>query len=476
MCGLFGIINTQPKKFDKRAFFTLGINNDSRGGDACGVFIDGKVDYGTGNENKYFLNFFDKSEVLNNTKECRIALGHCRKASVGGVHPEKAQPCVIYNSENPNKIDFVLTHNGTIKNYSELANKYIPNVDIKDMSDSQVITRIIYEHGWDILTEYVGTAAIIAVDYRNEKPQVFLWHGASLATRYVTKVTEERPLYLITDKNLTAYSSIADYLYSLYYNHKVLELSHNTLCTINDKGSLVVYKEYDRSQCVQSDYASTNTTTVVCRTYDDDDDYGYGYYRYGYSKSQGGEVAKNKKEGNTVVNGFLKMDSDFIITNNISTKVHGKFIVNPYGRILSNEDLKTYANPKTIYVFNGVVVNNKDAFDTLSTIANAWEVSPQELFDLMPELIYTLSPYPFRNNALCKSYLAHVMKEDNVGTKLFTGTVHELFSPDIYTYQDGVKSYNPSKSCALESFDLLDRCKNLEVPRQIIIDYLNDLV
>jgi asparagine synthetase B (glutamine-hydrolysing) len=46
MCGIFGMISKKSKRFNKRAFFTMGVRNDSRGGDSCGVFIDKQVEYG----------------------------------------------------------------------------------------------------------------------------------------------------------------------------------------------------------------------------------------------------------------------------------------------------------------------------------------------------------------------------------------------------------------------------------------------
>ena len=42
MCGIFGVVNRHKRQLDKRAFITLGCANDARGGDACGVMIDGK--------------------------------------------------------------------------------------------------------------------------------------------------------------------------------------------------------------------------------------------------------------------------------------------------------------------------------------------------------------------------------------------------------------------------------------------------
>ena len=97
MCGIFGHLTLkEKKKFDFSLFTTLGINNDSRGGDACGIFIDGQVEYGTTKKTKYFQDFFLGSKLLFDTEEFNIALGHCRKASPGiGLEPEKAQPVVL---------------------------------------------------------------------------------------------------------------------------------------------------------------------------------------------------------------------------------------------------------------------------------------------------------------------------------------------------------------------------------------------
>ena len=71
-CGIFGIINKKPTRFNKTAFNILGINNDSRGGDSCGIFIDGEVEYGV-NDKKLYSSFFKKSNLINNTKKCTIA-------------------------------------------------------------------------------------------------------------------------------------------------------------------------------------------------------------------------------------------------------------------------------------------------------------------------------------------------------------------------------------------------------------------
>ena len=106
-CGIFGIINTKKSPFDYTTFSVLGINNDSRGGDSCGVFIDGQVEYGV-DKQKLFEDFMYDSVLVQTTEECQIAFGHCRKASVGKVALETAQPVCIYNSNNDKRYyDFI---------------------------------------------------------------------------------------------------------------------------------------------------------------------------------------------------------------------------------------------------------------------------------------------------------------------------------------------------------------------------------
>ena len=198
MCGLGGIINYEHKEFDYKTFCTLGIANDKRGGDSCGIFIDGKVEYGIGDK-AHFEDFFWDSELLRETKEANIALLHDRKASVGGISLEKAHPILIKEKvevaegEEPREeIKFVLIHNGTIHNYEDLAKKYIPNIDVKNLSDSQVIALLLYHSGFDFLAEYNGGAAFVAVDYRKETPEVLLWRGESKKFSSSTEAEEDK--------------------------------------------------------------------------------------------------------------------------------------------------------------------------------------------------------------------------------------------------------------------------------------------
>ena len=185
MCGIFGLISLDKRKqFNFSMFSTLGINNDSRGGDSCGIFIDGNSEYGTTKDNKFFSDFFLDSELLKKTEEFNIALGHCRKASPGmGVSPEKAQPIVLRTAKS-GETRFVMIHNGTITNYEDLAKKYIPDIDIKGFTDSQVMARIFYFKGYDCLSEYIGGSVFFIVDYRQPEPDVLMFKGKSRTYDY----------------------------------------------------------------------------------------------------------------------------------------------------------------------------------------------------------------------------------------------------------------------------------------------------
>ena len=205
MCGLFGVITTKPTKLTKTIFNVLGVENDTRGGDSCGIFIDGQVEYGV-NENKYYSNFFKNSKLLKATKKCSIALGHCRKASVGVINETTAQPIVLTNDDG--KVEFVVMHNGTIYNYKELARKYIPEIDITGLTDSQVMARIFYYKGYDVLNEYYGGAVFVIVDYRENKPKILLWKGASKQNSACLNKTEERPFKFTVSNDKFIFSSL----------------------------------------------------------------------------------------------------------------------------------------------------------------------------------------------------------------------------------------------------------------------------
>ena len=338
MCGIFGMISKKPKPFNKRAFCTMGARNDSRGGDSCGVFIDGQVEYGVDKE-KLFISFFRGSKVLNQVTDCKVALGHCRKASVGKVSLETAQPVVLYNDSGA--VDYVLIHNGTIHNYKELAKKYIPEIDIDGLTDSQVMARIFYHKGYEALDEYMGGAVFVIHDYRIDKTLIF--KGSSKKYSTSKDPEEERPLFYCWHNGRFVFSSIYETLYSFYYEETVYILPANSLLTIKN-GKLKVVETYPRENCGQ--FKPIESTPIQVPIWDDD-------YYYGRSwSSYESDSFKIQYDG-------------FHYTDNKKQLMNGVYFVTSYGWVYPNKK-KAESWLFEVSFFAGKLLKHPKAFDLIN--------------------------------------------------------------------------------------------------------------
>ena len=413
MCGIFGTINSnKPKRFRYTAFASLGIINDSRGGDSCGVFIDGKYEYGTFGK-KLFKDFMTESKVLEEFrgKDVSIAIGHCRKASIGAVNEANAQP-VIIKDENGNP-EFVLIHNGTIKNHEELAKKYIPEVDVKDMTDSQVMARIFHKSGYQVLSEYYGGGIFFVVDYRTGKPVCRFFQGYSKQTEYTKDLVQERPFYFSYRDGTLVFSSIYEMLAAACPGAVLWEPSANTLYSYSDKG-LVAEKEYPRDKVAQTlpTYKTTATT--------------YSYSGTGKSLSQRIEDKKKSATGTgtttttttpatttnntTVFESISKLEipkpakgqlrtvkdlHDRRIEYNYKTSrytvdnipLHGAFAVSPYGLIL--DETSSNVRGRIIWFFDGIPFINKGQYfyDRFRTLCMDYSMTPKEFTAQFPDVV-----------------------------------------------------------------------------------------
>lgn len=246
-CGIFAWVGKDIKFFRKDLFNILGMYNDSRGGDACGIYYDDNWYKGVGNDAKY-----EKLVVkhnLHNTlklKKYPIIIGHDRKMSVGHTGIDNAQPVVLvpYDSDD---ILYVHAHNGTITNFRALAKKYNVEVLVGE-SDSIVMAKLIDTAGWDVLSEYEGSAALVM--YKKSEPNViYAFHGRSKSTEYAV-VADERPLAFLTFPGKGTYiSSDIDHLRNLSIPDKNIlpfEFKYNIVYKL--EGDLVTeFHSVDRS-------------------------------------------------------------------------------------------------------------------------------------------------------------------------------------------------------------------------------------
>lgn len=330
-------MNNKPKSFDYSTFCALGIANDSRGGDSCGVFIDGQYKYGYKADDKYFQNYFLDSEFLKNIKISTVAFGHCRKASIGAINESTAQPVIITNN---NKVEFVVMHNGTIHNYEDLAKKYIPDIDIKNMTDSQVMTHIFYHKGYDVLSEYTGGAVFAIADYRGKTPKILLFKGASKKDNYAKKVSDERPLYFCIDPETEelVFSSISSYLIALRPNVTTWIAEANTLLEFNGKDMILV-KEVYRDEMVQQKYVCKPHYSTYFDLYDEDD---------------------------VLYDDFITCDHVLNLYTSKGKKLHGRVFLTNYGLISDNFIKGSTFNE--VYFWNGIALKNSLCFQFLNVL------------------------------------------------------------------------------------------------------------
>lgn len=368
MCGIFGIVTKSMRSFDFPTFCTLGIANDSRGGDSCGYFIDGHYEYGAKDDDKWFQCFFQDNKFLNELKMSSVAFGHCRKASVGIIDETTAQPVVLTNANG--KVEYVLMHNGTIYNYKELAKKYIPDIDITGMTDSQVMARIFYRSGYKALSEYNGGAVFAIADYRGGKPKILLFKGASKKDKWDKKETDERPLYFCVDpiKGELIFSSIASYLMSLRHKLTTWILNPNCLFEFNGK-DLIAIEEASRANACQR-----KETVYVTPS-----KYGGKYW---------GEFGLEESNGN--------LYDDFISTNQVDNTYHGRgkklqgrVILSKYGMMMNEVPKKsTY---KEIFFWDGVALKNVACFRFLTVLKKDSKLEDKEFNKKFKNLIRYLS-------------------------------------------------------------------------------------
>lgn len=246
-CGIFAWVGKDTKFFRRDLFNILGMYNDSRGGDACGVYFDNNWYKGVGTSAKYEKLIVDYN--LHNTlklKQHPVIIGHDRKVSVGYLTIDNAQPVVLETEEQ--NICYVQAHNGTITNYRELAKRYNLTIEAGE-SDSIILAKLIDRVGWSILQEYEGSAALVM--YNMEEPNViYAFHGRSRATEHVA-LTDERPLAYITFPSKGTYiSSDINHLGNLSMPSKKIvpyEFKYNVLYRL-EGDSVVEMMEVDRTK------------------------------------------------------------------------------------------------------------------------------------------------------------------------------------------------------------------------------------
>lgn len=258
-CGLFGACGS----YDLSSIKILGIANEERGGHGTGYYSAPYLVKGIDDARK-FPDFIKKERLIKSTKYNDIIIGHTRKATKGAHDEHNTHPFAI----GPNN-EMILAHNGTIDNIDELLKKYktdTGNIDV----DSYALGKLIFEHGYKILNEYQGAAALSFVrdDGKHDGESLFLYKGMTPAVKG-GDMYEERPLYGLQRKNedgsyVFYYSSLKEPLEVIAEgDEEVIDLECNVLYRVR-KGKLSKTKVViDRTYKQNSDFYK-NRKSVSC--------------------------------------------------------------------------------------------------------------------------------------------------------------------------------------------------------------------
>jgi len=448
-CGLFGWSGKNNRYFNRQAFTLLGLANQERGKDSCGVYDRKGTLYGVG-INSLFKNYIQMVQPIASTKT-GLVIGHTRKASVGVVGVDNAQPITLLNDDE--HLKFVLTHNGTLENHKELAKKY--NIDITNLeTDSQVLAALISstEVGLNILEEYIGAAAL-AFNWTNDD-SVYLFRGESPMYKSYKLPVEERPLHIYQESpNSLYYSSEAGPLKLIAHSQDaVRKLKGNMLYKIK-RGVLTEVMEFDRKNCYQSEkstyYQGWNTAgySYPYKDYYDDDIDDKPFYERGaivLPKNTSDKVRTKYNYPSETIIKDNKQDLGLDIFSYYKGRFHindelaeGKYIVNDYGLVVPKK--KKTESKFTLYFILGVLMNNRDAYE--EALAER-EQNKSKYISPLSTVILKNTPYPVAHyhGGEPKLYTIDPVTHHNM---FFSGKLDPVFTNRTYTIKDGlVSSYS----------------------------------
>lgn len=298
MCGIFGYVGSVPSNpFILR---TLALLNDTRGGTNCGFYVVtetkgpsrflGRADEAT------FGQWLAKRPFPASAKGQYTFIGHSRKSSVGSDAIKNAHPHRVGN--------LIGVHNGTITNWRDLLKKYESRLNLlmtkvlvtpavlaedgftiqtpavyEDMveteeekiarlnsieSDSLALFTLLESGITEVLTEYVGSAALVWT-YKDNSDTVFAWRGQH-KTYANGPWVDERPLHCsMTNKGIyissdDAHLSFTQQIFDGAFKEGPYTFGANQITTIV-RGRIV------STQAIERGYVSSfSQTTSYTRT------------------------------------------------------------------------------------------------------------------------------------------------------------------------------------------------------------------
>lgn len=474
MCGIFGWIGNKPKDFDSIKFNILGNYNDNRGGDSCGIYYNKNTIKGIDTESKYRDLVFNY-ELHNHIKlEQPVIIGHTRKASVGEVSVTNIQPVVIYENDDETSNPLIIqAHNGTITNIEELAEKYKIST-VKKESDSITLAKIILNHGFNVLNEYEGSAALL-IHFPGDNNIFYAFHGKSKSW-YTSPAQEERPLFYLHLPGKGIYiSSMDDSLKFISTSKEIKPISfdHNYLYRITGE-KIEKLDFYDREKLIKKNtYTHSGNSYYTGRNteyYNDE------YYNRHYTNHKVVSENINRVGLLSVHNDNPAMATEKCVRYNRGfymykgNMAHGKFIVDNLGYVL---DKSSPGKKYTLFFYYGILLGNRKGFKEIEKkceekgITTPSSFYSQENFRMLNDLIERNSVFPFtrydENSTTGWMKETYFFKAYTNSFVYYDGLFTPMFCSKVLSFRQGsLKEVKDNYSFLTVSMylDMLDRNTN----------------
>lgn len=444
-CGIFAWNGISSNSISKDKIKILSIYNDDRGGHSIGLYYNRSLKKAIRPDT--FKEHWGEKEFLDKI-EHPILIGHSRKASVGSISLDNAQPTMIQlkGKRKENK-KIILAHNGTITNHRSLAEKY--SIDTKKLNtDSQVLAAIILAENIEVFSEYIGAASII-YSIIDEPETLYVFRGESSTYQSTKFLSEERPLHFYQEnKNSIYFSSEKGSLVAIADKEDaVKEVPGNTLFRVNN-GIMKKVKEFDRDEAYQKGYGSTtypydrevsHHQSVIPGTP------GVSHYQSRQEKVKSFRELEQEHINTLLQDSVMIKDGDMIYFKagrywKETTLLTGKIYLSNFGVVFTEEELKNNhayldSNIAPFYFFRGHLMREEKEFKELEELMKT-ESFPKAGTVAYNKLISESSVYPVGGITYDTDFYG-LNRHSKIGTTIFTGSFRPLFSDLKYTFFAG---------------------------------------